>query len=72
MKVEAPRDLQGRLLRCQNRAQMIHEALEAFAHSDMRRPSSEALDALGDCAEELADEIAAIEAAYVGEDTARL
>lgn len=65
MKTDAPNDLQGRMIACQQRATMIGKALEAFASSDRDDPDPDALEALGAVALELAEEIGAIEAACV-------
>jgi hypothetical protein len=73
MKVAYPKDLEGRLIRCNHRARLIAEALEAFTiegraldakHASV---SPQALSALGDIADELGDEIAAIDQAYCNE-----
>jgi hypothetical protein len=65
MKVDTPNDLQGRLIRCQERAKMIGFALEAIGHSDLQDPDRDALEGFGAAALELADELRAIEEAYV-------
>jgi hypothetical protein len=69
MKVTAPSDLSGRLIRCKQRANPIFYTLLAFAYSDMKRPDDDSMKALADVAEELSDELQAIDEAYNSEGT---
>ena len=55
MKVEAADDLQGRMIRCEQREKMIGAALVALAHSEVEDPDPDTLDALGQVAFELAE-----------------
>lgn len=71
MKTEHPRDLDGRLLICVRRAQMISDALQAIAKSELREPHPDVLYEFGAVAEELSDEIKSIHSAIVAEDHAR-
>jgi hypothetical protein len=61
MKVTAPNDLQGRIIRCTNRARLITDALERYAGADGDgwTPSEETLKGLSQVADELCDELAA-------------
>jgi hypothetical protein len=68
MKVHAPNDLQGRLIRCEQRAKMIGDGLEAIAHSDYTEPDADALGGFAAAALELVDELKAIGEAYAAED----
>ena len=61
MKVEAPKDLQGRMYLCQQRAKMIGSALQAIANSELQAPDVDSLNALGAVALELCDELAGLE-----------
>ena len=72
MKVTAPKDLQGRIIQCTNRARLITDAIEMYAGYDGggRTPSEESLKGLATITEELGDELAAIERAYVDEANA--
>ncbi len=67
MKVDAPSDVQGRIIRCTHRAKLIADTLDAFAHTEVKDPDRDSLTALGLVAEELADELGLIEQAYLGE-----
>lgn len=71
MKVEAPDDLPGRMVCTQQRAKMISDSLQAIARSELQDPNRDTLYALGAAAAELADELAAIEDAYVFKGGAR-
>jgi hypothetical protein len=71
MNVTAPSDLQGRLIHAEQRARMIAESLQVFgqASRDLGPPSADALWAFGATAEEIADELRAINDAYGAEDS---
>ena len=66
MKVTYPDNLQGRITACTHRARLLSDALSAFGDPE-HEPSADALYALGDIADELADKLEAIERAYVTE-----
>ena len=66
MKVTAPNDLQGRLIRAARRARTASVSLLTMTHcvEDFRLEPA-AVQGVGDMLEELADELDAIEQAYV-------
>jgi hypothetical protein len=72
MKVTAPNDLQGRMISAARRARTASAALLAMTHcvEDIRL-NPQAVQGIGDVLEELADELDAIELAYVHEGGAR-
>lgn len=66
MKVDAPNDLEGRMICCVHRAKLVAEALYVFGHAagDVE-VSPEALKGLSLVAEELADELEALGDAHI-------
>ena len=71
MKVEFPDDLDGRMIHCAQRAKLIATTLQAWSVSQLDAPNLDALYALGSVAEELAEEIEAIQAAANAVENAR-
>jgi hypothetical protein len=63
MKVTNPTDLDGRLIRVENRLRMLSEsaAAHASAYGDCGPLSEESLSALATVLEEVADEVSAIQ-----------
>lgn len=62
---EAAGDLDGRMILCEQRAKMIGQSLQALAHSDLEATDEDTINAFGQLARELAEEIEAIRNAYI-------
>jgi hypothetical protein len=62
MKVEAPTDIDGRLIAVSHRLSMMHEALGALAsaYGDFGAPSEEALRGFSAACREIRDEVESI------------